>query len=209
MCFSATASFVAGGVLSATGGLALAKAKTKKERPFVGVPLLFGIQQTIEGVIWISFGSPILNTVMTYAYLFFAYVFWPVFIPFAVLSLETDPVRKNILRILSFVGYAMGAYLLYFIFADPGKAHIVNQSIAYEFRHLYNFLPLLFYVAVTCGSGLVSSHRIINLFSVGVLVSFFIANWFFSATFISVWCFFAAILSIIVLLYFYSYNKRR
>lgn len=205
MCFSATASFVAGGTLGAAGVLTLSQSKTKSELPLASVPLLFGIQQTIEGVIWVSFGLPVLNTVMTYAYLMFAYVLWPILVPVAVLLVETHPVRKNILRALSLIGLAMGIYLLYFIFTDPGKAHIVNQSIAYDYRHLYELLTLFLYVAVTCGSGFVSSSKIINIFSVTVLVFFFTAYWFYNITFISVWCFFTAILSIII----YWYFKRR
>ena len=35
-----------------------------------------------------------------------------------------------------------------------------------------------------------------------MIISFFIAGWFFSETFISVWCFFAAILSVLIYWYF-------
>lgn len=204
MCFSATASFVTGGALTATGIVTVRQAKTKARFPFAAIPLLFGIQQTIEGVIWVSFGLPALNTVMTYAYLIFAYALWPVFVPIAVLLVETHPIRKNILRGLSLSGFAMGIYMLYFIFTDPGKAHIVNQGIAYGHRYLHNLLPLTLYVIVTCGSGFVSSSKIINIFAISVLAAFFGAYWFYNITFISVWCFFAAILSIIVYWYFRS-----
>lgn len=202
MCFSATASFVGGAALAATGGLTLSKAKIKNELPLASVPLFFGIQQTVEGVIWISFGMPLLSTIMTYTYLFFAYVFWPVFVPVAVLLVETNPVRKNILRVLSLIGLVLGAYLLYFIFTDPGKAHIVNQSIAYDYRHLYELLPLTLYILITCGSGLISSHKILNAFAIAALAAFFSTYWFYNITFISVWCFFAAILSVIIYWYF-------
>ena len=202
MCFSATASFVAGGALAATGGITLAQAKTKEELPLASVPLFFGIQQTIEGVIWISLGQPVLNTVMTYAYLMFAYVWWPIFVPIVFLLIETNPVRKSILKILSVLGFVIGMYLLYFVFADPGKAHIVNQSIAYDYRHLHKLLPLTLYVVVTCGSGLVSSHKTVNVFAMTAFASFLFTYWFFNTTFISVWCFFAAVLSVVIYAYF-------
>ena len=202
MCFSATASFVAGGALSATGVATLTQVKSKAELPLASIPLLFGIQQTIEGVIWLSFGLPALNTIMTYLYLMFAYVLWPVLAPVAFLLAETNPVRKNILRVLSLFGFVLGTYLLYFIFVEPGKAHIVNQSIAYDYRHLHELLPLTLYVSVTCGSALVSSHGAMQVFGIAALAAFFVANWFFNVTFISVWCFFAAILSVIVFWHF-------
>lgn len=202
MCFSAAASFAAAGALGVAGGLTLANVKEKSELPFASIPLLFGIQQAIEGAVWVSFGSPILNTVATYAYSMFSHVLWPIFVPISVLLIETDPARKNILRLFTFVGLATGLYLLYFIIADPVTAHIVNNSIAYHSPHLYVYLIMALYLIVTCGSCLFSSHRIVNVFGVVLAVSFAVAAWFYTETFFSVWCFFAAILSIIVYWYF-------
>src|SRR3989344_2212809 len=115
MCFSATASFVAGGALSVAGGLTLAQVKKKPSLPFASIPLLFGIQQAIEGAVWLSFGASVLNTVMTYAYSLFSHVLWPIFVPFSVFLIEIDPVRKQVLSLISILGLAVGAYLLYFI----------------------------------------------------------------------------------------------
>src|SRR3990167_4312559 len=204
MCFSAAASFAAAGALGVAGGLTLTQVKKKSELPFASIPLLFGIQQAIEGAVWVSFGSPILNTIATYAYSMFSHVLWPIFIPFSVLMIEIDQTRRKILRLFSFTGLAVGLYLLYFIIVDPVTAHIVNSSIAYHSPHLYVYLVMVIYLIATCGSCLVSSHKIINLFGVVLLISFAIATWFFIETFFSVWCFFAAILSIIAYWYFQS-----
>ena len=204
MCFSAAASFAAGGTLSVVGALTLTKVKKKSELPFASIPLLFGIQQAIEGAVWVSFGSPILNTIATYAYSMFSHVLWPIFIPFSVLMIEIDQTRRKILRLFSFGGLAVGLYLLYFIIVDPVTAHIVNNSIAYRSPHLYVYLIMALYLVATCGSCLVSSHKIINIFGVVLFISFAIASWFFTETFFSVWCFFAAILSITVYWYFQS-----
>ncbi len=202
MCFSAAASFAAGGALSVAGGVTIANVKTKSELPFASIPLLFGIQQAIEGAVWVSFGSPIVNTVATYAYSMFSHVLWPIFVPLSVLLIETDKVRKKILSLFSILGLAVGGYLLYFIIADPVTAHIVNNSIAYHSPHFYVLPTIFLYVVATCGSCLVSSHKIINFFGVALFISFAIAAWFYTETFFSVWCFFAAILSIIVYWYF-------
>jgi hypothetical protein len=72
MCFSATASFTAGAVLLGVGALTLRSALTSRQRhvlPFAAIPLLFAIQQLIEGVIWLTFrvDAPLLNSVMTHA----------------------------------------------------------------------------------------------------------------------------------------------
>ena len=202
MCFSAAASFAAGGALSVAGGLTIAHVKKKSELPFASIPLLFGVQQAIEGVVWVSFGSTVVNTVATYAYSMFSHVLWPVFVPIAVLLMETEPIRKKILSLFSFLGLGVGGYLLYYIIADPVTAHVVNNSIAYHSPHLYVYLIMALYLVATCGSCFVSSHRIINLFGTVLLISFAVAAWFYTETFFSVWCFFAGILSIIVYWFF-------
>ena len=202
MCFSAAASFAAGGALSVAGGLTIAQVKKKTELPFASIPLLFGIQQVIEGAVWVSFGFPVVNTVATYAYSMFSHVLWPIFVPISVLLMETEPIRKKILSLFSFLGLAVGGYLLYFIIVDPVTAHIVNNSIAYHSPHLYTYLIMALYLVATCGSCFVSSHKIINVFGVVLFVSFAIAAWFYTETFFSVWCFFAAVLSIIVYWHF-------
>jgi hypothetical protein len=204
MCFSAAASFAAGGALSVAGGFTVAKAKNRYELPFASIPLLFGIQQAIEGAVWVSFGAPVVNTVATYAYSMFSHVLWPISVPFSVLMIETDPTRKKVLRLFSFLGLAVGVYLLYFIIVDPVTAHVVNNSIVYHSPHFYVLPTIALYLIATCGSCLVSSHKVVNIFGVVLLISFAIAAWFYTETFFSVWCFFAAILSIIVYWYFQS-----
>ena len=54
MCFSASASFIAGTSLSAVGVAALRNTKARSEQPLAAIPLLFGIQQLAEGVIWLT-----------------------------------------------------------------------------------------------------------------------------------------------------------
>ncbi len=202
MCFSATASFTAAAVLSTTGVVTLKKAKSTSELPLASIPLLFGIQQAIEGIVWISFGSTLLNTIAAYGFLFFAYVLWPILVPIATLLVETHPLRRRILQAFSAVGLAIGLYLLYFLVLEPGQAHILNQSIAYDFRHVYDLLYVAPYVVVTTVSGMVSSHRILNLFGFTAFVAFLVTQWFYNVNFISVWCFFAAILSVFIFWHF-------
>ena len=63
MCFSATASFTAGTALSAVGGLTLRKSRGKAELPLALVPLIFGIQQLSEGVLWVSLRNDLVRGV--------------------------------------------------------------------------------------------------------------------------------------------------
>lgn len=204
MCFSVTASFVAGTALSAVGVVTIKKAKNKKELPFAGIPLLFGVQQFIEGAVWMSFqySAQIFNHIATYAYLGFAYVLWPIFVPLSVGLLETDSHRKNILYAFQFIGLAVGSYLLYFLVSQPVASQIINKSIVYTMPSQYGVFLVGMYLLATCVSPLLSSHKIINIIGVLMVVSFAITYYFYTASYVSVWCFFAAILSIAIYLYF-------
>ncbi len=206
MCFSATVSFTAGVVLYAAGAVTISKTKKKSQLPFAAIPLLFGIQQIIEGGVWLSFkyGMPFLNQITTYGFIFFAYILWPIFIPLSVGLLEENVNRKKILYLFRVIAVGVSAYILYFMVGHPIVSRILNECIAYTSPAYYEHGVILvgMYLLATCVSCLFSSHKIINAF--GVLAAFFFAGTYYSytTTFVSVWCFFAAVLSSVVYLYF-------
>jgi len=206
MCFSATASFVAGGALSAAGVLTATKAKTKKELPFAMVPLLFGIQQLAEGFVWVSLSShaATLNLVATYIFSLFAFVVWPIYVPFAVGLLETVQWRKKAIYVFQAAGLAVGVYLLYSHTLSLVTSEIVSKHVVYNNSHFYGLTVMLLYFGATIVSCLFSSKRIINVFGVLAFLFALIAYWFYTSAFVSVWCFFAAVLSLIVYWYFRS-----
>ena len=215
MCFSATASFVAGSALSVVGVVTITKVRKKAEIPFAMIPLLFGVQQISEGFIWLSFrlNASLLNIAMTYVYSVFSHVLWPIFVPFAVGLLEIVSWRKKVISGFQVVGIAVGLYFLYFIVRIPLTSQIVNKSIVYNSPHFYIIPALIAYFAATCVSSLFSSHKLINIFGIVTLLAAAATYWFYASSFVSVWCFFAAILSIMIFLYFiclcciHHYNK--
>ena len=204
MCFSAGASFIAGASLLAAGGFTMKKAQRKAEVPFAAIPLLFGVQQLIEGVIWLSFGSatPLLNPVMTFVYSLFSHVLWPLYVPFAALLLEPVRWRRSALAAFLAAGAAVGLYLLVNMFRFPIESRPVGGHIEYASPHFYVAPVMAGYLAGTCISMLFSSHKPVNVFGAAALLSFGLAYAIYRQWFISVWCFFAAVLSVIVLLYF-------
>ena len=204
MCFSATASFTAGAALSAVGGLTVHKSQGKIELPLALVPLLFGIQQLTEGVVWISITHDLqaLKTVATYVYSMFSHVLWPIFVPFAILLVETSRWRKQALGVFQALGLAVGLYLLYFLVRFPVTAHVHGRSITYDSPHFYIIGVIVIYLLATCVSGLFSTHRCINAFGVLAFILAVAAYQVSVATFVSVWCFYAAILSLLVYLHF-------
>jgi hypothetical protein len=211
MCFSAPASFVAGGVLSVAGVTTIRKASRKAEIPFAAIPLFFGIQQIIEGLIWLSLTNESLigNSTLTVLYSLFSHVFWPIFVPFAVRLLETNPRRRKLLLGLQAVGVFVGLYLLYFIIQFPIASRVLGKHIVYDSPHFYIQTIMALYLVATCASSMVSSNRVIQIFGVLSLATFLAAYAIHAATLISVWCFFAAVLSLVVYYYFRTTHARQ
>ena len=101
MCFSAAASFTTGVALLFVGTVTTRRVRRPAELPFALVPVLFGLQQLIEGALWLTFPdkAPHANTVLTHVYSLFSHVLWPVYVPIAVLLLE--PVGATMSRFLT------------------------------------------------------------------------------------------------------------
>jgi hypothetical protein len=135
---------------------------------------------------------------MTYGYSFFSHVLWPVFVPFAFRVLETTAWRRKVMLWFQAAGLAVGLYLLYFIVTRPVVAEVVGRHIAYVSPHFYIVPVIVLYVAAT---GFFSSHTFVRMFGVLALLSFIATYIFYAHALVSVWCFFAAILSLLIYLH--------
>ena len=189
MCFSATASFSAGAFLVGVGTLTLKSARRPRELALAAIPLLFAIQQLSEGV-------------MTHVYSFFSHVLWPVYVPVAVLLIEPPGWRRRALLVFVVAGVAVGAYLLYFLVALPIVSRPVGLHIEYISPHFFVAAAMTLYLMSTTFSPLLSTDRTVKVFGVLALLSFAAAYYFYATWFISVWCFFAALMSAVVYLHF-------
>ena len=201
MCFSAQASFVAGIGLLGLGIVTVKSVRNRAELLYGLIPLLFGLQQLVEGLIWQTFSqqAPMLRVPLSYIYLLFSNVLWPIYIPVAVLAIESDKWRRYAVTGFVCVGAAVSAYLVAILILHPVTTSVNCQHILYEFPNTYEQTTMALYVIATCGSLLVSSHKRVVLFGVVALISEVIAYEFYANWYISTWCFFAALLSVIVL----------
>ena len=200
MCFSATASFSAGVVLVGLGTLTLRAVRHPRELLLASIPLLFGIQQSIEGVIWLTFRyeAPFLNAMMTHLYSFFSHVLWPVYVPVAVLLIEPPGWRRTVLALFVAGGVAVGAYLMYALVAFSIVSRLTGQHIEYVAPHFFAATVMSLYLLSTTVSPAFSTYRTVKVFGVLALMAFGAAYYFYTIWFISAWCFFAAILSGII-----------
>ena len=204
MCFSSGASFAVGTYLLGVGVMAVRLVRDPREWPFASIPLLFAIQQFSEGVIWLTLerDAPGLHAFMTHVYSFFSHVLWPVCIPVTVLLMEPPGARRRALRLLVVIGLGVGAYLLYALIDYPLVARQSGHHIEYLTPPYFLTAAAMLYLVSTTISLMLSSHRTLRLFGQLALASFALAYGVYETWFISVWCFFAAVLSTVVLFHF-------
>lgn len=193
MCFSATASLAAGGVLGALGVASLVKVKDCRWYPVAAIPVLFAAQQVCEGVVWLY--QPLWAI---YGFLFFAMVIWPVWMPFSLLLLARKKQEKKLLERLLGFGTCLAAYLLFCMVlftptADAQGCHILYRMRLYQDLSVY--LVGFLYCIATIVPFFVSHVKYMRLFGVLTALSCIIAYIFFTVYFTSVWCFFTALLS--------------
>lgn len=198
---------MAGGALSAIGVVGLKKAGGSSSKAIAAIPIMFGVQQLVEGVLWLSLGYSRIQSVATLAFLLFAYVFWPVYLPYAVWKDETNQRRRKVLSWFIWFGTAVSLYLLYFILRGPVSSVLMGHGIAYNVPLPNHAVIPGAYVLATCGSCLVSSHKFIRVFGMALVASLVVAYAYYSVAFVSVWCFFAAILSLIILVHLFRTRK--
>jgi len=206
MCFSAGASFGASAVLSIIGTAAIMKARTVPQGLFAGIPIIFSIQQLAEGMLWLSLRDPELadwQPFFTYTFLVFALVVWPVWIPLTIRMLEKDAKRKKMLGLMLFMGsvVSVGAtcvILFYPAVVMPAYHHLhYDIDISQEATGLIKLFTVL-YFATTIITTFISSIKRMNWLGFVFFLSYGVTLILYSGSVVSVWCYFAALLSIVV-----------
>ncbi len=203
MCFSASASFIAGAALTVVGVASVSQVRKPVHLVFAAMPLFFAIQQFCEGFVWLSLSNPDFvgwHLFAKYSFLIFAQVIWPFFIPLAFLLIEPDPKRRKIIRYFLFAGIADSLILSYRLFFFPSLAQIDGCHISYEigaFKAMQIVTGVLYVGAIVIAPFFSSWRSGIALAVVNV-VSLVVTQVFYEAYLVSVWCFFAAAQSVIV-----------
>jgi hypothetical protein len=212
MCFSATASFVTAGTTAIIGVVALTRANGPRELPLAATPILFALQQGIEGLLWLDLpvapDGP-LSTGLTLLYLFFAEVFWPIFVPIAVLLVEPKGRRRQWMAGCLAIGVGVGGYLQGWILTHSHGAVILGDHIVYVTGYKATVLMSFSYLAATGLPPILSSQRTVVVLGTIILLGSVIAYAFYWEAFVSVWCFFAAAASTVVLGHFELLYRRR
>jgi hypothetical protein len=97
------------------------------------------------------------------------------------------------------IGLVVAVALAIAIFRDPINAHIRGHCISYEVDALGNGREwTVLYVIAACGALLASSHRALAALGGVNLVVTPLLMWLTISGFVSLWCFWAAIASVVI-----------
>jgi general stress protein CsbA len=196
MCFSAVSSISAGVALSGVGVLTLKKARSTNT----------------EGVLWIALLNPVysdLQVVATYNFLFFAQLLWPVWVPLGVLFMDPKHDRGIAIKIMLGIGVMVSLYLGYCLLNFPVKAVAAAGHIAYEqdYPAVFGRSVSYLYFLATVIPLFASRVAWMWLMGAAVTISLLISAILYTDYVISVWCFFSAVISMIVLLIIVKQNQ--
>lgn len=205
MCFSAGASFGAGALLSVIGVASLKKVQQRSQIPFAAIPLIFAVQQITEGFLWLSFTHPTfasVQTLCTYVFLFFAQIVWPFWVPMAILTLDKKGKPKTAENLLLLLGTAVSLYLAYCLLSFHVESSALGKHISYK-QHYPEALSRyggILYIIATVVPPFLSPYKYMWSLGLAILFSYIITTIFYEGYVVSVWCFFASVISVAVLL---------
>lgn len=203
MCFSAEASFAAGLSLTAIGTASIKKVHVPNQMAFAAVPILFGVQQLSEGVIWLALSDPAYAQYQhagTNIFLFIARVLWPVAMPLAVWIMEEDAEKKKLIRHFALLGFTVAVYYSYCLLFLNVTPNIAGNHIQYISDYPESFATPVFvvYFIASLTPLFISSVNGTKVFGALLFLSALLSGISFIEYLTSVWCFFAAVISVVV-----------
>ena len=203
MCFSATASFTAGAVLSGLGVASVRSVSRPAHMPLAGIPFLFAAQQITEGVLWLSLTHPSwepFREFTTYGFLIIAQVLWPLCLPVAFILFEPDAKRKKWMKLFLGTGVLTAVYFLYCLIVFPVDARVEHNHIYYDLDFPVQLVPVaaFLYVISTSAPPLFSSSRKIQLIGLIIASFYVLTRLYFQPNLISVWCYFGTTIALFI-----------
>ncbi len=205
MCFSAEADFVVAALVAPIGVATLRAARRPAELPVAALPLLLAAHQLTEGFVWLGLAGDVgraAQDLATVIYLAFAQVALPLLVPLGFLLLEPDRARRRAIAALLAVGAAVAARFAQILVTHPIGAQALDHVVVYDTDWQYGYVVAAGYVAATCGPALLASSRLLRLFGVANLIGLGLAAAVRYSAVTSLWCVYAALVSVLLLAHF-------
>jgi hypothetical protein len=184
-------------VIVGIGVLGLGLARDFRDVPLAALPVLLGAHQLIESTIWA--GSPgegaVLHGSAVTAWTVIAFVVLPVFVPLSLLIAERE--RSRIQYAAAAVGLVVSAFMAGAVASGVNAAdqgHVMDYGIGISWLPLF----ILGYLVATCLPFLASSEPALRELGIALLLGAALAAVINVVAFASVWCAFAAVVSVLI-----------
>ena len=208
MCISASVSYSAAAVLVTAGLYTLRETMRLQHRYLLWalVPVFFGIQQGFEGLVWQELDEGNSRAAVPFAlgFHFFSHFLWLWWLALCSYLVEPGKIRKRVIGGCALFGAFAGALVYSAMLFHPEwmsvavRQHSILYTFSVPFRGPFHIpiTPAALYALIILVPLFFSSHRQINIFGVLVALSMVLASQAYDYAFVSVWCFFAAVLSL-------------
>ncbi|MGV0043653.1 DUF6629 family protein [Mycobacterium colombiense] len=201
MCFSITADLVVGTALVPVAVATLREVKHWREVPFALLPTVFAVHQFIEAAVWPNgVVSPGMANLAMRAYVFIALPLLPALVPWAIVMLEPHGAR---LRVTPFavLGTVVSVYLAVVVLTEPVTVTKGPHALQYQTGVSDGYVWAVLYVIAVIGPALMSGYRSIVVFGFANLVGLIVVAILYTQAFASLWCIYAAALSVLALVH--------
>jgi len=201
MCFSPTASFVSAALIATVGVATLRHVKEPRTVLFAATPMLFALHQFTEGLVWLGLQGrigPIGRDHAAFLFTMYAQGLLPFLMPLAVTLMEPAGWRRKVMIGLTAIGGVAAVWDSYGLIFLPSRLFVDHNSIAYRNVMTGSLTISLMYILATCGALLLSRYRVVRWYGVVNVVALTIVQLVKAETFASVWCFYAALMSMML-----------
>ncbi|WP_406099451.1 DUF6629 family protein [Streptomyces sp. NBC_01013] len=195
MCWSATADLVAGTAIAAIGAASVARTRRVRDLPLAALPLLLGAHQIVESVVWRADGG---TGPATVAWAVIALPVLALWVPLSVLCAAPARARRRLALPLA-AGVAASAALAYSLATRPVTAQIRGHTLGYSLDLPRPGLLVAAYLLATVGALLLSGDRLLVWLGLLVAGGAAVCAALWRLEFISTWCAFAAVCSVVLL----------
>lgn len=205
MCFSANASFTSAVILTGIGVACVKLTFSNKQIFLAVIPFGFALQQVLEGFVWLNFNNSShagWQPFLVSSFLIFSHIIWPIYIPFSIYFLEKNLKRKPALKILLALGLILSTYHIYSLLMFSVSASVNQHHIRYTIGHpdLLLIPGSIIYGVATIIPAFISTVPRMWWMGVFIFVSYLFTYLFYRSYSISVWCFVATAMCVIIYL---------
>jgi hypothetical protein len=194
-------------VIAVIGVATLRHVREPRALPFAAVPMLFAVHQFTEGMVWLGLEGRIGRLALdhfAFLYTMYAQGLLPLLMPLAIMLMEPRGWRRGVMMGLTAIGAVAAAWDVVGLITLPLNTCIEGNSIGYHNAMTANLPISLLYIGATCGALLLSSHRVVRWYGALNIIVLSITQIVKATTFASVWCFYAASMSIII---YWQFNR--